>query len=85
MPLIDFKEIPIANSGKGNQDLFELFAREFLSEIGYEIIEEPARGADGGKDLIILERRTGIGGNTNFRWLVSCKHFAFIRFSGHNY
>lgn len=76
MPLINFKEIPRANTGEGNQDTFELFARDLLTEIGYQVIEEPARGADSGKDLIIQEKRTGIGGETDFRWLVSCKHFA---------
>lgn len=76
MSLIDFTEIPQANTGKGDQDHFELFARDFLVEIGYKIIEEPARGADGGKDLIVLEERKGVGGVSPFRWLVSCKHFA---------
>jgi hypothetical protein len=74
--LIDFKEIPKANTGNGDQDTFELFARDFLKIIGYTVIEEPARGADGGKDLIVLEKRVGVGGESYVRWLVSCKHFA---------
>jgi hypothetical protein len=30
MPQLDFKEIPQANLASGEQDTFELFAREFL-------------------------------------------------------
>ncbi len=41
--LINFKEIPRANTRNGDQDEFELFARDFLEEIGYAIVEEPAR------------------------------------------
>ncbi len=35
---------------------------------------DPDRGADGGADLIVQEKRTGVGGETVIRWLVSCKH-----------
>lgn len=70
--LMDFKEIPKANSGDGDQDTFELFARDFLQQIGYVIAEDPARGADGGKDLVVISA----GDEQNLRWLVSCKHFA---------
>lgn len=73
--LIDFTEIPIANSGKGDQDTFELFARDFLKQMGFTIVEDPSRGADGGKDIIVTETRTGISGNTKIKWLVSCKHY----------
>ena len=59
------------------QDTFELFARDFLSFMGYKIITDPDRGADGGVDLIVEEKRTGVGGETIIRWLVSCKHKAF--------
>jgi hypothetical protein len=68
---LDFREIPPANTGNGDQDTFEEFAQEFLEAFGY-VIEEPAsRGADGGKDLLVLE----INGENVKRWLVSCKHF----------
>ena len=60
--MIDFKEIARANTGNGNQDSFELFARDFLNTLGYIIISEPSRGADGGKDLIVKEIRKGISG-----------------------
>ncbi|MFL9576221.1 restriction endonuclease [Acinetobacter baumannii] len=76
MPVLNFKEIPEAHKATGLQDTFELFARDFLSFLGYKIISAPNRGADGGADLIIEEKRTGIGGETNIRWLVSCKHKA---------
>ena len=76
MPIIDFKDLPVANTGGGKQDAFELFAREFLYKIGFKIIEAPDRGADLGRDLIVSETRNGIIGTTEVRWLVSCKHNA---------
>ena len=76
MPVLDFKEIPKAHEGSGLQDTFELFARDFLMYCGYEIAENPSRGADGGKDLLVIESRIGISGITNIKWLVSCKHKA---------
>jgi hypothetical protein len=76
MSILDFKEIPQANLANGAQDTFELFAREFLTYMGYKIIIDPNRGADGGGDLIVEEKRTGVGGETLIRWLVSCKHKA---------
>lgn len=76
MSILNFKEIPQANIADGQQDEFELFARDFLQSMGYKIEIEPGRGADGGKDLILKETRKGISGNTTVRWLVSCKHKA---------
>ena len=77
MAVLDFKEIPEAHKASGLQDTFELFTRDFLSFLGYKIITDPGRGADGGVDLIVEERRTGVGGETHVKWLVSCKHKAF--------
>lgn len=74
--VLDFKEIPQANQGGGLQDTFELFARDFLLYLGYHIIEDPDRGADGKRDLIVEERVSGIDTKIAIRWLVSCKHFA---------
>jgi len=74
--ILNFKEIPQANKGDGNQDTFELFARDFLEILGYEIIQHPDRGADGKKDLIVLESRPGLSGVSRIKWLVSCKHYA---------
>ena len=76
MAAINFKEIPEAHLGGGLQDTFELFARDFLELLGYKVLESPSRGADGGKDVVVLEKRTGVGGETHIRWLVSCKHKA---------
>lgn len=68
--MIDFTEID--SSGEN----FELFARDFLQEIGFFIETAPDRGADGGKDLLVTEKLKGRLGSYNFRWLVSCKHNA---------
>lgn len=76
MSALDFREIPPANSSKGDQDSFELFARDFLITIGYKVTNGPNRGPDGGCDLVALEVRAGVGGETQVRWLVSCKHKA---------
>lgn len=74
--VINFKEIPEANLGGGLQDTFELFTRDFLEDVGFEIIQHPDRGADGKKDMIVGEIRDGVGGKTKIKWLVSCKHYA---------
>jgi len=75
MPALAFSEISVPTSGPG-RDTFELFARDVLDFLGFAILEGPDRGADGGRDLIVEERRTGVGGETRVRWLVSCKHKA---------
>lgn len=74
--IIDFTEIPPANKAGSYQDLFEQFACIFLEDKGFEILNRPDRGPDGKKDLIVKETRNGIGGTTEIKWLVSCKHFA---------
>lgn len=66
---LDFTNIKTA-------DDWELFSRDFFAALGYKIIEDPARGADGGKDLIIEEILKGINSEQSKRWLVSCKHYA---------
>ena len=76
MSILNFEEIPQANHANGKQDEFELFARDFFAYLGYQIIAEPDRGQDGGKDILIQEIRKGIAGETKLLWLVSCKHFA---------
>jgi hypothetical protein len=79
---IDFREIPSANrkpeeNCSSMPDAFELFARDFFKEVLYfEIIFEPTRGADGGKDIIAEEHLSGSMSNEKIRWLISCKHFA---------
>ena len=76
MPQLDFKEIPQANLAGGEQDTFELFAREFLELFGFKALSGPDRGSDLGRDLVVQETRTGVAGETIVRWLVSCKHKA---------
>ena len=68
--MINFKEI------RNDDDTWELFARDFLSELGFYIEFPPNRGADGGKDLIVTETIKGKVHKSEFRWLVSCKHHA---------
>ncbi|MDO4997450.1 MAG: hypothetical protein Q4E16_02245 [Neisseria sp.] len=46
---------------------WEFFALDFLGAKGFEILSPPARGADGGKDLIVAFQ--------NKKFIVSCKHF----------
>lgn len=76
MSRISFKEIPPGNRAGNEQDEFELFARDLLEASGLEVVEGPARGADGGRDLIAVERLQGSISNSDKRWLVSAKHFA---------
>lgn len=75
MPALNFEEIAPAHTG-GNRDQFELFARDFLEAEGFSIVDHPDRGPDAGRDLIVKEVRDGPGGQTEIRWLVSCKHKA---------
>ena len=77
MPCIDFREIPEAHVASGNQDSFELFARDFLTEIlNFKILSEPSRGADGGKDILAEEIQFGTLSTNHTIWLISCKHKA---------
>ncbi len=73
--LIDFTEIPQANKAGGHQDAFELFSRDFIELLGYEIVSSPARGADGGIDFKVREKRKTKNGDIDFYWLASCKHY----------
>ena len=72
---LDFNEIPIANTNKPDSDTFEKFSREFFLQIGYEIVNEPSRGADGGIDLKIKEIIKDNSNEKVINWLVSCKHY----------
>jgi len=76
MATLNFREIPEANKPSGEQDAFEMFARELLTCLGFKVVQKPSRGADGGKDLVVEETRTGLIDSTKIRWMVSCKHFA---------
>jgi len=75
--MIDFTEIPVANKGGANQDKFEQFCRDFLENLGFEIVSQPDRGPDGKKDLIVRETLSGtLDHKDEILWLVSCKHYA---------
>lgn len=74
--VLDFTEIPPANGVDGQQDIFELFARDYLENIGFEIVSGPDRGADGGRDILAIEKRLGKFSSTDVKWLVSCNHKA---------
>ena len=72
MAALDFTEIPSAQNGP-DRDRFELFARKFLFAEGFRVVEQPDRGAHGGRDIIVEEDRLGPGGASVVRWLVSCR------------
>lgn len=74
--IVDFKEIPQANYSNGEQDTFELFSRDFLNYLDLNILSDPDRGPDGGKDIIVEETMKGVLGDEKRRFLVSCKHNA---------
>ena len=61
--LINFAEIS-ANA----YDEWEQFSELLLREMGFVIIQPPARGADGGKDMVVSR--------ANIKYIVSCKHYA---------
>ncbi|WP_132254377.1 restriction endonuclease [Methylobacterium segetis] len=67
--MIDWTEI-------ADGDTWELFARDFLSEMGFVVDVGPGRGSDGGRDLVVSEQLKGTLYTEKFRWLVSCKHNA---------
>lgn len=46
MAILDFREIPEVHISNGEQDSFELFARDFFQSIGFKIVVEPDRGRD---------------------------------------
>ena len=71
MNFVDFTEI------ESSMD-WELFAQAFFRSKGFNIIEGPSVGSDGGtgKDLIIEEVKNSEFGEIRRRFLVSCKHYA---------
>ena len=67
--MIDYTEVD-------DGERWEAFARDFLNELGFTVESPPDRGADQGKDLLVVEQLAGHLGSYFMRWLVSCKHFA---------
>jgi hypothetical protein len=76
MTMVDFREIQPSKGGEVGQDEWAIFAREFFDAMGVKAEEGPDRGPDEGRDLILVERRIGMLGTGEHRWLVSCKHYA---------
>ncbi|PBB52310.1 MULTISPECIES: restriction endonuclease [Mesorhizobium] len=67
--MIDFKEIP-------DGDAWEAFCRDYLVALGLVVEIPPAKGPDGGLDLLVKEQLRGSLASRPFTWLVSCKHYA---------
>ena len=67
--MIDFKEIP-------DGDAWEAFCRDYLVALGLVVEIPPAKGPDGGMDLLVREQLKGSLASRPFTWLVSCKHYA---------
>lgn len=67
--MLDFKEL----EDSGND--FEILVRELLYNKGLEIYWS-GKGADGGKDLLCIERPLSIFKTVEKRWVVQCKHYA---------
>jgi hypothetical protein len=76
MSVVDFGEIPQPHLPSGDQDLFELFARDFLEALGFRILQGPGRGADRGRDLLVAETVDGTISKQERTWVVSAKHKA---------
>lgn len=68
--MIDLKLIP-------NGEDFEFFCRDLLEGIEISILQNPSRGPDGKKDLIIqVETKNSFGKREIDKYLVQCKHKA---------
>ncbi len=67
--MIDFTEIL-------DGDAWEAFCRDYLIALGLVVEIPPAKGPDGGLDLLVREQLTGALASRSFTWLVSCKHYA---------
>lgn len=67
--MLDFTELPV-----DGQDL-ELLVRELLLRRGFSV-QWSGKGADGGRDLVCVERRDSYFVPDEKRWLIQCKHNA---------
>src|SRR5206468_3138453 len=76
MPVVDFTEILPGNTEGQEQNLFELFAQDFLEALGFRTQYGPGRGADRGRDLMVEERVSGTLSDEMHQWVVSAKHNA---------
>ncbi len=61
-------------------ELFEFFVEAVLQDKGFMIDTRPARGPDGGRDIVAVQRFTDLLGTEHEeRILVQCKHYAHSR------
>lgn len=60
--MIDFTEIP-------DGDGWEAFCRDYLIAWGLVVEIPPARGTDGGMDLLVREQLKGVPASRSFTWL----------------
>lgn len=67
--MLDFAELPADGTA------FELLIRELLFSRGYRV-NWSGQGADGGRDLLCVERGDELLGGKERLWLVQCKHNA---------
>lgn len=75
MPAIDLREIAVGRASSPSGENFEGLTRELGKRLGFNP-DWSGRGADQGRDLLFTERRKGLLGTQDVRWLVSCKDFA---------
>lgn len=67
--MLDFKELGVSG------DDFEILVRELLYNKGLEVYWS-GKGADGGKDLLCIEKPLSNFKSVEKRWVVQCKHNA---------
>lgn len=67
--MLDFKELGVSG------DDFEILVRELLYNKGLEVYWS-GKGADGGKDLLCIEKPLSNFKSIEKRWVVQCKHNA---------
>jgi hypothetical protein len=75
MPILDFKELSTSRASSSAGEDLEGLVRELGKRVGLNP-DWAGRGADQGRDLFFMERRKGVLGSEDLRWLVSCKDFA---------
>ena len=75
MPILDFKELSTSRASSPAGEDLEGLVRELGKRLGLSP-DWAGRGSDQGRDLFFIERRKGVLGSEDLRWLVSCKDFA---------
>lgn len=70
MTIDDFKNLPRDGT------MFEALVCALLESMGYRILEKPAVGTDGGRDILLERRLRDHLADRTERVIVQCKHFA---------